>query len=81
MKQAILFLGAFFGALGIECHKYGNMYLPDNLLEWCSVRACLNWKGDNKSKKWLIVLLFNYTCRSPVADSKLNLWRLAVDFV
>ncbi|XP_065841440.1 uncharacterized protein [Oscarella lobularis] len=20
------------------------MYLPDNLLEWCSVRACLNWK-------------------------------------
>ena len=46
MKQAVLFLGAFFGALGIEYHKYGNVYVSDNLLEMVSARACLNWNGE-----------------------------------
>ena len=46
MKQAYIILGVFFGALGIEYHKYGNVYFSDNILPLVeSARACLNWLG------------------------------------
>ncbi|XP_065841897.1 uncharacterized protein [Oscarella lobularis] len=44
MRKAYLILGVFFGALGIEYHKYGNVYFSDNILPLVeSARACLNW--------------------------------------